>query len=92
MRKTLTDLLKSFTGTNYIHIPKWFWLRNLLKKVLIVERTRGRGRNWKAIGEQERHLTFNYPADYQYGRFTRALGYDGQVPFKYASYLYLKLK
>ena len=91
MKKILTKIVRRIRGKNYIHIPKWFWLRDILKKVLDVERVRGRGRNWKAIHKKEAELIIENP-DYKLGRFTRSLGYDGSIPLKYASYLYLKLK
>lgn len=82
MRKILTNLMKKVKGRDYIHIPKWFWLRNLLRKVLVVERVRGRGRNWVTIGQDSRSDPY----------LARRLRHDGHVHLKYASYLYMKLK
>jgi len=91
MKKFITNIVKKVLGKSYIHIPKWMWLKNLLKKILIVERVRGRGRNWDEIKKTEWELCTKYK-DYIYGGFIRRLGYDGHIPMKYASYLYLKLK
>ena len=92
MREILTLIVKKITGKGYFHIPKWFWLRNLLRKVLVVERVRGRGRNWKTISEKEAELHATYSTTFDDGMFVRHLDYDGHVPLKYASYLYIKLK
>jgi len=91
MKDLLTKMVKKIKGRKYIHIAKKDWTKKLVKKCLNVERIRGRGRNWKTIGEEEARLYLEYP-NYKLGSFTRALGYDGHVPLKYASYLYVKLR
>jgi len=78
MKRLLTEIVRFFARKNYIHIPKWNWLKNLIKSILIIGKVRGRGRNWNSI-----HADNINP---------RQFYFDGSVPMKYAGYLYLPLK
>jgi len=91
MKNLLTKLVKKIKGRNYIHIPKKEWAKKLVKKCLNVERIRGRGRDWEAITKKEWQLVTK-DNDYNFGCFTKKLGYDGSVPLKYSTYLYVKLQ
>ena len=88
MKTILTYITKKIVKKDYIHIPKNKIIKTIIKKCLNVKRIRGRGGNWKAINKAQEKIN---QSKYPYSLKNR-LNYDGGVPLKYASYLYVSLE